>query len=289
MARLRRTAAARATSVPAAAVRRRASPRRDGRDAADAGSISRRRCARCSRAMSAATCRWRPSSMSAAAWSAATGIDRSTVGAGRGARCVTSQAAEKIYRSLGADCRVRPGWRWRQGGWLGMVPAGDHPVRPRPPAAHAASSTSPRGARAMLGEILVFGRHASGERTERGLLHDRIEIRRDGSAALARRLRLDGDYRRACSAPRAGLRRRARAGDLRLCGARRAEAGSTGPRVAAGAGVRAGASAWSTACWSRAFWPTRRLRCGALSRCSGPGFRAAAAGLPPRLPRLWHV
>ena len=51
----------------------------------------------------------------------------------------------------------------------------------------------------------------------------------------------------------------------------------------------AGATRGRRRCWSRASWPRIRLRCARAFALFWTGFRAAVAGLPPVLPRLWHV
>ena len=180
---------------------------------------------------------------------------------------VTSQAAEKIYRSTGADCRVSTRLAVGQGGWLEWCPQ-ETILFERARLRRTLRLDLADGARAMLGEILVFGRQASGEDTRAGFLLDRIEVRRDGVLGWQDCLRLDGAYA-AVLALRPGWAVRA----LRpRSSMRRPTPGGCSTAPASGCRPRASGRRrrWSTACWSRAFWPSRRLRCGALSRCSGP-------------------
>ncbi len=202
------------------------------------------------------------------------------------AALVTSQAAEKVYRSTGADCRVTTRLKVEQGGWLEWCPQEtilfDQARLRRKLRLDLVGS-----ARAMLGEILVFGRHASGERTERGFLLDRIEIHRDGELAWLDALRLEGEYAHTLGAG-AGL------GGAR-CAATFVYAATDAMSLLdrardwlPAAGVRAGATLVNGLLIAR-FLAAEALalrRAFALFWCR---FREAAAGLPPALPRLWHV
>ena len=217
------------------------------------------------------------------------GGDRATVEIDLGAdtaALVTTQAAEKVYRSLGADCRVETRLRVAQGSWLEWCPQ-ETILFDRSRLRRSLELDIAAGARAMLGETLVLGRIASGERTERGHLHDRIDIRQNGSLVWRDVFRLDGEF---------------------------------APMVTSSAGL-AGARAVTTFAYvapdaperielAREFLPSGPVEAGAtvvggvlvvrllaqdplaLRRAFAlfwTGFRAAVAGLPPVLPRLWHV
>ena len=135
----------------------------------------------------------------------------------------------------------------------------------------------------------MLGRLASGERTSRGLLHDRIDVYRGGRcspgpiasgwraatpALLAAAAGLGGAVALATfvyAAPDAAALARAR------------------PATSLAAdGVRAGATLVNGLLVARflAEDPLALRRAFALFWAR---FRAAAAGLPPVLPRLWHV
>jgi len=114
-------------------------------------------------------------------------------GAGPGARAlVTAQAAEKVYRSTGADTRVTVTLSAAEGAWLEWLPQEtilfDGARLRRTTEVRAAP-----GARVMAGEFLVFGRLARGEVFRRGLLHEAWRVVRDGRLAWADVLRLDAE------------------------------------------------------------------------------------------------
>jgi urease accessory protein len=202
------------------------------------------------------------------------------------AALVTSQAAEKVYRSTGADCRVATRLAVAPGGWLEWCPQ-ETILFDRSRLRRTLALDLTGGARAMLGEMVVLGRLASGERAGAGFLLDRIEVRRNGELAWLDCLRLEGSYEPVLTAA----------------------AGLGGARAVA-TFVYAGPDADGRLDLARAFLPNEPLRSAAtvlngllVARflASDPlalrrafalfwaRFRAAASGLPPALPRLWHV
>ena len=105
---------------------------------------------------------------------------------------VTTQAAEKIYRSAGADSEIAADVVVRDGALVEWMPQETilfDGARLRRTTALDLHGTG----RAIAGEIVVFGRRARGEMFTRGLLHDSWRIRRDGKLVWADALRLDGD------------------------------------------------------------------------------------------------
>jgi urease accessory protein len=110
----------------------------------------------------------------------------------RAGALVMAQAAEKIYRSSGADCRIDITLAVGPDGWLEFLPQEtilfDGSRLRRRTRVEAAA-----GARLLAGEILVFGRTARGERLRQGLLHDAWQVRRDGRLEWAEALRLEDD------------------------------------------------------------------------------------------------
>lgn len=113
--------------------------------------------------------------------------------AGAGARAVVmAQAAEKIYRSTGAETEVAVGLTVGPGGWLEWLPQETILFD----GSRLRRGTEVRlapGARLLAGEFLVLGRLARGERFTHGLLHDGWKIWRDGRLIWVDALRLDGD------------------------------------------------------------------------------------------------
>jgi len=235
------------------------------------------RCACCCPIRSATSCRTRCCSTPAAGWSAATG-SRST------SRSAPAQAAEKVYRSAGPDSTVESRLAVGAGGWLEWLPQetilfdGARLVR-------RLSLDLAGDAHALAGEIVVFGRLARGERVTSGFLHDAWEIRRDDRLVWADALRLD-DPEAALAAPAGfggptalGTLVYARPDAAALLGAARA---ALGPEPGAGASVVG--DVLLLRLLSDAPHRLRR-RFGA----AWMSLRAAAGGLPPALPRLWHI
>lgn len=124
------------------------------------------------------------------------------VGAGAAAM-VTAAAAEKVYRTLGPVTRVATDLRVAAGGFLDWLPQGTI-VFDRARLARETTLDLADGAVALWGEIMVLGRIASGESVRHGLVHDRIDIRREGRLIWCDALRLEGDLQ-ARIAHRAGL------------------------------------------------------------------------------------
>ena len=212
---------------------------------------------------------------------------RLSLGAGDGAAAiVTTQAAEKIYRSLGDDTAIDVRVDVGAGAWLEWLPQEtilfDGARMRRRTAVHVAPD-----ARLLAGEILVFGRTAHGERFERGLAHDGWRIHADGRLVWADALHLDRDIPMLLdrAAGFAGARAVAtmlyHAPDAPAAARPRARAGRRGVRARRGQLHRRPSRL-----------PLYRRRCfqvrQAFAGCWRQ-FRAAVAGLAPRLPRLWDV
>lgn len=108
---------------------------------------------------------------------------------------VTAQAAEKVYRSTGSDCRIRVDLAAEEGAFLEYLPQEtilfEGARLDRGTAIHLEA-----GARVMAGEMLVFGRSASAEILTRGRVRDGWEIWRKQRLRWADTLLIDGDLRR---------------------------------------------------------------------------------------------
>ncbi|HEX3535786.1 MAG TPA: urease accessory protein UreD [Stellaceae bacterium] len=209
------------------------------------------------------------------------------IGAGAVAH-VTGSAAEKLYRSTGATTEIRQRLSVEAGGWLEFLP----------PEAILFDGTRLRrethvelanGGGFLGGGIIVFGRRARGEGFTHGLLHEVWEIRRDGALVWGDALHVDCDVAAimrdpACFAGAsacATLILAPPSGDptLYIDAARAAQ--QRAPEL------RAGVTAVGGLVIAR--WlgdPPALRRAYADLACH---LRAAAMGLPPRLPRLWHV
>jgi urease accessory protein len=104
----------------------------------------------------------------------------------------TGQAAEKFYRSAGADTEMSIRLTVQQGGWLEWLPQESilfNGARLKRRVEIALSGD----AAILAGDILVFGRRARGERMVYGLIHDQWRIRIDGRLAWADALIGEGD------------------------------------------------------------------------------------------------
>jgi len=104
----------------------------------------------------------------------------------------TAQAAEKFYRSAGADTEMGIRLAVEAGGWLEWLP--QESILFNGARLKRRVEIAMTGDAAILaGDILVFGRRARGERMEYGLIHDQWRIRIDGKLAWADGLFGEGD------------------------------------------------------------------------------------------------
>lgn len=204
---------------------------------------------------------------------------------------VTASAAEKIYRSTGAATEIAQDLSADSGAWLEYLPPETILFDGARLRRHTAIALAP-GAGFLGGGILVFGRRARGEAFTRGLLHERWEVSRDGALLWGDALHLDGNIAGIMADPAcfsgaaacATLILAPRDGDPQtlIDGARAVQ------RQSVTAGLRAGVTAVNGMLVAR--WlgrePPALHRAFADLACH---LRQAAMGLPPRLPRLWHV
>ena len=210
------------------------------------------------------------------------------VRAGEGTRLrVYPQAAEKVYRSLGPDSRIEVALEAGPGAWLEWLPQETilfEGARLRRDTALDLAE----GARALAGEFLVFGRRASGERLSRGLVHEGWRLSRGGRLAWADAFRAEGDL----AAPLQS------AAGLGGAGAFASVIYAAPDAPAQLAGLR-DLLPPETAEFSCALTAVNGLVVGRFlgeARALRQGYgdfwaaaRAALAGLPPALPRLWHL
>lgn len=204
-----------------------------------------------------------------------------------GARALIGpQAAEKIYRSLGATTTIALDLTIGADGWLEYLPLEtilfDGARLDRICRIDVAA-----GGRAMAGEILVFGRLARGEVMRTGALRDAIEVRREGRLVWADAFDLRGQPAR-LDHP-AGLAGGHALATLVYVGD---DAGALVEPVrdlqAPTPDTPAGATALGPVLVAR--WAGRDVL--AMRRAYATvwqALRARAGGLPSALPRLWHV
>jgi urease accessory protein len=210
-----------------------------------------------------------------------------SVGSGASAM-VTTQAAEKVYRSNGPDVLVSTSLTVGDDAWMEWLPQEAilfDGARLRRTTTLDVSGTG----RAMAGELLVFGRIAHGERFTRGLARDAWEVRRGGRLIWADALHLDGNIAEVLDHPACfggatayGTILYAAPDASRHLDAARSLLVSVSP------GVRAAATCFDGLLVIR--WigdPAHHIRQAYARFWSA--FRSHAAGLPARLPRLWDV
>jgi urease accessory protein len=123
------------------------------------------------------------------------GGDRVSVRAAVGARAaarLSSQAAERVYRSAGATTALDATLVVARDAWLEWLP-NETILFDEARLARRLTIVLAPGARCLAAELTVFGRRARGERFARGLLDDRWEIRRGRRLLWTDALRLAGD------------------------------------------------------------------------------------------------
>jgi urease accessory protein len=203
---------------------------------------------------------------------------------------MTAAAAEKIYRSTGATTVINQHLIAGEGAWLEFLPPETILFDGARLRRETRIDLAP-GAGFLGGGILVFGRRARGERLTHGLINDRWEMWRDGTLVWGDALHLDGDIAATIADPACFAGATACA---TLILALPADAGAflddarAVQQRSAVAGMQAGATIVGGLLIARWLSPDALVlrRAYADLACH---LREAAMGLPPRLPRLWHV
>lgn len=199
-----------------------------------------------------------------------------------------AQAAEKIYRTANAPCHIQITLETGADAWMEWLPQEtivfDGARLCRTTRANVAS-----GGRLLAGEILVLGRGAMKERVLTGLVRDDWDVSRNGRLVWADALCLEGDIDETVTHP-AGLGG-ATAVATAIYVADDASTFLETARAllrAAPDEVRVGATVVNGVLLVRLMaadpYPLR-----AAFGDFWAGFRHAAAGLAPVLPRLWHI
>ncbi|MGE0563216.1 MAG: urease accessory protein UreD [Pseudolabrys sp.] len=123
-----------------------------------------------------------------------TGGDRFSVSMAAGARSrllAGTTAAEKIYRSNGADTELSVSLSAGPRSELAWLPQ-ETILFDRARLARRIDVDIAEDASLLMCEAVVFGRGAMGERVAQGRLHDRWRVRRGGKLIFAETVRLDG-------------------------------------------------------------------------------------------------
>lgn len=192
----------------------------------------------------------------------------------------TTPAAEKIYRSLGAETRIASSLAVGESACCEWLPQ-ETILFDGARLSRRLDITLAPGARLLAAEMLVFGRAARGERFRLGSLHDAWRIRRDGRLIWADALRL--------ADPAAALDRRfvldgaGAVATLLLAAPEAAEHRALARELADG-GAGLVAPGLLVARWAGEASAVRASLGTAIA-----SLRQAALGHPPRLPRLWRT
>ena len=198
------------------------------------------------------------------------------------------QAAEKIYRSTGADCRIEVCLRAASGAWLEWLPRETIVFDGARLDRRTSAEVAPQG-RLLAGEMMVLGRGAMGETLRHGLLRDDWSIRRDGVLLWVDCFCLDDAIAQTIAHP-AGLAGASALATAVYVADDAQEFLSIARRLlkSAPAAVRAGATVVNDVLVARFLAADPQLLRQAFANFWA-GFRQAAAGLPAALPRLWHI
>ncbi len=198
------------------------------------------------------------------------------------------QAAEKIYGSTGADCRIRVHLTAEADSWLEWLPQETILFEGARLNRLTQLDVAP-GASLLAGEFLVFGRIARGEHLSHGLVRDAWEVRRAGRLVWADALHMEGDLASVIEDPACF--------DGAVAYASAIYVGEDAPdrlEIARGLLDAAGSDTLSGATLVNGVLILRWLGRDALDLrlafgAFWAGFRAEIQGLPGRLPRLWNM
>jgi len=211
---------------------------------------------------------------------------RISVGAENGAQAVvTTQAAEKIYRSLGPETRVNVALTVGRDAWLEWLPQ-ETILFDRARLMRRTTAEIEPGGQLLASEMIVLGRTARGEQISTGLLHDRWSVRLAGRLVWVDAIRLDGDIGRRLDAP-AGFDGAAAMATAIYVGENAASLLPLARALALDSDSRAGATLVGPVLLARFLGRDTRILRADLARYLGD-LRRAAAGLPARVPRLWQ-
>jgi urease accessory protein len=217
-----------------------------------------------------------------------TGGDRvsARIAIGKGSRAVVaSQAAEKIYRSLGPACDLTIDLTVAAGAWCEWVP--QETILFDGARLHRRTTIEvAAGARCVAAEMVVFGRVARGESFTNGSLFDRRQVSRDGTLAWVDAMALDGDIAATLARP-AGFGGASAAASVLYIGDDAADLLDRARDHLADAPARAGVTLVNGVLVARFLDADAALVRGALIGYLG-FIRHAAAGLPAVMPRVWN-
>jgi urease accessory protein len=219
-----------------------------------------------------------------------TGGDRTRVSiqvAAAAQATATTQAAEKIYRALpnSGDAKVEVDIQVGDGAWAEWL-AQETIVFEGSRLRRAFTADVAPSGRLLAVESLVFGRTAMGESFDSGLLHDAWRIRRDGRLVWADALHLEGDVQKQRAAP-FGFGTCIACSTVLYAGADASQQLDLVRQLLDECGLPSGATLLDGILLVRIMADgAPALRAVIMKLIAG--IRQAAAGLPARLPRVWH-
>ncbi|MGY8998949.1 MAG: urease accessory protein UreD [Rhodospirillales bacterium] len=116
-----------------------------------------------------------------------------TIKVGENAKAlVTAQAAEKIYRSTGADVEINVSLIAESGSWFEFLPQ-ETILFDRSRLRRKIEINVAKGGKLLAGEMMVFGRLGHGEHFQTGLVHDSWEVSREDRLVWADSLHLESN------------------------------------------------------------------------------------------------
>lgn len=205
---------------------------------------------------------------------------------GQGAAAtITTQAAEKVYGARDrAPARLRAHVAVAADAWLEWLPQETILFDGARFDRRTVAEVAP-GGRLLACEMVAFGRAASGEHFTEGFLHDGWEIRRAGTLIWRDALRLDTAIAETLASPAGfgGANAMASAFYVADDAARHVEAARA---LIAGADTRAGVTLVNGVLLARWLGGATEVRAAVTGYLAN--IRAAVAGLPARLPRVWQ-
>jgi urease accessory protein len=204
---------------------------------------------------------------------------------------VTASAAEKIYRSVGPTTAIGQTLSIGADATLEFLPPETILFEGARLQRETVIDLGP-GAGFLGGDIVIFGRRSRGERFTKGFFRDVWQVQRDGNLVWGDALHLEGDIAKIIDHP-ACFDRAAAFATLILSPPGQDPRGFLdGARVIQSVGAEEGLRAGVTtiaglvvARWLAADAAVLRRAYADLA-CH---FRCNGLGLPPRMPRIWHV
>ena len=115
---------------------------------------------------------------------------------------ITAQAAEKVYRSSGPDCEIDVVLNVAPKGRLEWLPQ-ETILFDQAKFRRKTTLNLDNSSQALVGEILVFGRLASGEEMQQGLVREAWDVSIDNQLVWKDALHLEGDLQRNLNHPSA--------------------------------------------------------------------------------------